>query len=120
LFKIKRVYDEPSEKDGYRILVDRLWPRGMSKEKTKLDLWMKDIAPSDKLWQWFGHEPEKWEEFKKKYAKELSTKDELLNEIILIAKEKGTVTLVYSAKETAVNNAVSLKAFLEKAQWQLF
>ncbi len=65
---------------------------------------------------WFNREPEKWEEFKKKYAKELSTKDELLNEIILIAEEKGIVTLVYSAKETAVNNAVALKAFLEKAQ----
>jgi len=115
LFKIKRVYDEPSAEDGYRILIDRLWPRGMSKEKAKLDFWMKDIAPSDKLRQWYGHDPEKWEVFKKKYAKELSTKDELLNQIILIEKEKGTVTLVYSSKEKELNNAVALKAMLEKA-----
>lgn len=114
MFKIKRAYDEPSEEDGYRILVDRLWPRGMSKEKAKLDLWMKDIAPSDELRQWFGHDPEKWGEFKKKYAKELNTKDELLNEIKLIEKEKGTVTLVYSATETEHNNAAALKTMLEK------
>ncbi len=114
MFKIKRVYDEPSGEDGYRILIDRLWPRGMSKEKAKLDLWIKDIAPSDELRQWFGHDPGKWGEFKKKYSKELGAKDELLNEIKLIEKEKGTVTLVYSTTETEHNNATALKATLEK------
>jgi len=116
LFKIKRVYDEPLEEDGFRILVDRLWPRGMSKEKAKLDLWMKDVAPSDKLRHWYSHDPEKWEEFKKKYNKELSAKDELLNEIILIEKEKGVVTFLFSARETDLNNAVALKEMLEKAK----
>jgi uncharacterized protein YeaO (DUF488 family) len=79
LIKTKRVYDSPSKDDGFRILVDRLWPRGMSKERAKLDVWMKEIAPSEELRQWFGHEPEKWEEFQKRYARELASKQNLID-----------------------------------------
>jgi uncharacterized protein YeaO (DUF488 family) len=114
MIKTKRIYESPAEEDGFRILVDRLWPRGVQKEKAKIDLWLKEIAPSDELRKWFSHDPEKWEEFKKKYAKELATKQELLNEIRQTEKEKGTVTLLYSARDTEHNNAVALKIILEK------
>jgi uncharacterized protein YeaO (DUF488 family) len=112
LIKTKRVYDLPAEEDGFRILVDRLWPRGMSKQKAKLDLWLKEIAPSDELRSWFSHEPEKWEEFQVRYRKELTEKQTLLNQVRQIEKEKGTVTLVYSARDTERNNAAVLKAAL--------
>jgi uncharacterized protein YeaO (DUF488 family) len=114
LIKIKRVYEPPSKDDGIRVLVDRLWPRGMSKEKADLDQWLKEIAPSDDLRRWFSHEPDKWMGFQKKYRKELLEKTDLLTEIKQLEKEKGTVTLVYSAKDTTYNNAVVLKAELEK------
>ena len=114
MIKTKRIYESPAKEDGFRILVDRLWPRGMQKEKAKIDLWLKDIAPSDDLRKWFAHDPQKWEEFKKKYAKEIAKKEGLLNEIRQIEKEKGTVTLLYSARETEHNNAVALKIILEK------
>jgi uncharacterized protein YeaO (DUF488 family) len=114
LIKIKRVYDPPEKEDCFRILIDRLWPRGMSKEKAKLDLWMKEIAPSDGLRIWFSHELEKWEEFQKKYRKELSTKQDLIDQIKRLEKEKETITLLYSARDTDHNNAVALKAILEK------
>jgi uncharacterized protein YeaO (DUF488 family) len=114
MIKTKRIYESPAEEDGFRILVDRLWPRGMQKEKAKIDLWLKEIAPSDDLRKWFAHDPQKWEEFKKKYAKELATKQGLLNEIRQIEKEKGTVTFLYSAKDTEHNNAVALKTILGK------
>jgi uncharacterized protein YeaO (DUF488 family) len=86
----------------------------VQKEKAKIDLWLKEIAPSDELRKWFAHDPQKWEEFKKKYAKELATKQELLNEIRQTEKKKGTVTFLYSAKDTEHNNAVALKTILEK------
>jgi len=111
--RIKRTYDAPDKEDGYRILVDRLWPRGVAKEKAKVDLWLKEIAPSDELRKWFAHDPTKWEEFKKRYAKELETKQDLVKEIEQTTK-KGTVTLLYSAKDSEHNNAVALKAYLEK------
>jgi uncharacterized protein YeaO (DUF488 family) len=78
MIKIKRIYDKASEEDGLRILVDRLWPRGMSKGKAKVDLWLKEVAPSDDLRKWFSHDPQKWQEFKKRYGKELKDKQELL------------------------------------------
>jgi len=87
--KIKRVYEEPGKDDGFRILVDRLWPRGLSKEKAKIDLWMKEIAPSNELRQWFSHDPEKWENFKKRYETELKDKENLLNKIREIEKLVG-------------------------------
>jgi len=112
--RIKRIYDAPDKKDGRRILVDRLWPRGVAKEKAKVDLWLKEIAPSDELRKWFAHDPTKWEEFKKRYAKELEAKQDLVKEVEQTTK-KETVTLLYSAKDTEHNNAVALKAFLEKS-----
>jgi uncharacterized protein YeaO (DUF488 family) len=114
MIKIKRVYEMAAEDDGFRILVDRLWPRGLSKEKAEVDLWLKEVAPSDELRKWFAHDPEKWEDFKRKYGKELAAKQELLKEIRRIEEEKGTVTLVYSARDVEHNNAVALQAVLEK------
>lgn len=112
MIRIKRIYNEAAEEDGFRILVDRLWPRGIKKENAKIDLWLKEVAPSGELRKWFSHDPAKWREFQKKYGKELSTKQELLKKIIRIEKEKGTVTLLYSAKDTEHNNAVALKTVL--------
>ena len=114
MIKIKRVYEAAAEDDGFRILVDRLWPRGISKEKAKIDLWLKEVAPSNELRKWFAHDPEKWGEFKKKYGEELAAKQELLKEVRRIEKEKGMVTLVYSARDMEHNNAVALRAVFEK------
>jgi uncharacterized protein YeaO (DUF488 family) len=111
--RIKRIYDSPGKDDGFRILVDRLWPRGLSKEKAKIDLWLKDIAPSDSLRKWFAHDPKKWPEFRRRYFKELSSKKELLNEIYTRAREDD-VTLLYSAKNKEFNNAEALKEYLKK------
>src|SRR4030042_1698538 len=105
MIKIKRIYELPAEEDGFRVFVDRLWPRGVQKERAKIDLWLKEIAPSDELRKWFAHDPEKWEEFKKKYAKELATRQGLLNEIRQKEKEKRTLTLLYSARDTEKKNA---------------
>jgi uncharacterized protein YeaO (DUF488 family) len=109
--KIKRVYVEPDHSDGLRVLVDRLWPRGLSKEKAKIDLWLKDIAPSTELRKWFNHDPEKWMEFQTRYKRELKSKgDELA-----LLKEKvaqGPVTLLYGAKDEEHNEAVVLLALL--------
>ena len=112
MIKIKRVYDEPNESDGFRILVDRLWPRGLSRSKIKLDLWLKDIAPSDELRKWFSHDPKKWEEFKSRYFKELDEKKELV-ELIIEKASRGVVTLLYGAKDERFNNAVALKEYIE-------
>ncbi len=106
--KLKRVYEKPNKSDGFRILVDRLWPRGISKEEAKVDLWLKDIAPSDKLRKWFGHKPERWKEFKKKYLNELRDKETAIKQI----KSKKNVTLVYAAKEKDFNNAIALRDYL--------
>jgi uncharacterized protein YeaO (DUF488 family) len=114
MIKIKRVYTAAAEDDGFRILVDRLWPRGISKENAKVDLWLKEVAPSNELRKWFSHDSERWEDFKRKYGKELAAKQELLKEIRQIEKERGMVTLVYSARDVKRNNAVALKAVLEK------
>lgn len=112
MLKVKRVYDEPEAGDGLRVLVDRLWPRGLTKVKAKLDLWVKDIAPGPELREWFGHEPGKWSEFKRRYFKELKGRKEIAD--LLDKAARGTVTLVYGAKETRFNNAVALKEYLEK------
>ena len=109
---IKRVYEKPSGKDGLRILVDRLWPRGLSREKAKLDIWLKDIAPSKELREWFGHDPEKWEEFKQKYFIELGNNSAAVNQI-LEHSEQRDVTMLYSSKEERYNNAVALREYLE-------
>ena len=114
MIKIKRVYELPSQEDVFRILIDRLWPRGMSKEKAKLDLWMKDIAPSEQIWTWYSHEPDNWDEFQKKYKVELCVKQAVIKQIEDLEKEKGSITLVYSARDTEHNNAVALKSILER------
>lgn len=111
--KIKRVYEEASDTDGFRILVDRIWPRGVSKEKAHLDEWIKDIAPSTPLRKWFDHVDERFGEFSKKYKQELKNSPDLVQEILKKAKEK-TITLVYSAKNEKYNQAVVLKSFLEE------
>jgi uncharacterized protein YeaO (DUF488 family) len=111
MIKLKRVYEAPSKDDGTRVLVDRLWPRGVSKNKAKIDLWLKDIGPSDMLRTWFNHEDVKWEEFRRKYFDELRSKNEFLEQI---KGQKGTVTLLFGAKNVEHNNAVALKEYLEK------
>ena len=110
--EIKRVYTEPAKEDGQRILVDRLWPRGISKEKAQIDLWLKDIAPSNELRKWFAHEPSKWKEFKEKYFKELKSNPDVVK-TLSEQLNKNKVTLVFSAKEERFNNAVALKEFIE-------
>ena len=106
--KIKRVYEQPDKNDGMRILVDRLWPRGLTKEKAGVDLWLKDIAPSTELRKWFNHDPDKWDEFKKRYLIELKENTE---QVWLLKQEleKGVVTLVYGAKDKEHNEALVLQ-----------
>ena len=113
MIQIKRVYDPPDPEDGKRILVDRLWPRGIRKENLKMDEWLKEIAPSDKLRKWFSHDPKKYEEFKKEYTEELEDKSEILKRIKGEAKT-GRVTILFSAKDTEHNNAMVLKELLSK------
>lgn len=113
MIRIKRVYEAAQEEDGVRILVDRLWPRGISKEKAAIDKWMKEIAPSDKLRKWFSHDPKKWKQFKERYLKELESKTDLIEELRHPSK-KGTLTLLYSAKDELHNQALVLKEFLER------
>ena len=113
MIKIKRIYDAPTLDDGIRILVDRLWPRGLSKEKAKVELWLKEIAPSNELRKWYSHDPKKWAEFRKRYFDDLDTKRELVNQIVQKTKERD-VTLLYSSKEEKINNAVALKEYIAK------
>ena len=115
LIKVKRVYAPVAAEDGFRILVDRLWPRGMSKEKAKLDLWLKDIAPSEALRQWFSHNPDNWQDFQQKYQQELPEKKELLDQIKQLEKKHGTVTLIYSARDLEHNNALVLEKYLKNS-----
>ncbi len=112
MFKLKRVYEKAEKEDGFRILVDRLWPRGVSKEKAKLNLWLKEISPSEELRKWFNHEEKKWSEFQKRYKKELSEKKDLVKIIKDEEKKNKTVTLLYAAKDEEHNDAVVLKEFL--------
>jgi uncharacterized protein YeaO (DUF488 family) len=110
---LKRVYDPPANSDGRRILVDRIWPRGITKADLQIDAWLKDLAPSTELRKWFGHDPAKWDEFRKRYAGELEQRSEALEELVDKARA-GHVTLVFSAKDTQHNNAVALKEQLER------
>lgn len=112
MIKIKRIYEGFEESDGYRILIDRLWPRGLSKEKAKIDLWLKEIAPSEELRKWFGHDPVKWDEFKEKYGAELKSHKEQIEEIKNLVKTHKIITLLYAARDEAHNNAVVLKELL--------
>jgi uncharacterized protein YeaO (DUF488 family) len=110
---LKRVYAEPSESDGTRILVDRLWPRGLTKEKAKVDVWLKDIAPTTELRKWFNHEPSKWPEFKKRYWDEISNNTDALSTFKKHLAD-GKVTIVYGAKDEKHNEAVVIKQYFDK------
>ena len=110
---LKRAYEAPSRRDGYRILVERLWPRGLSKDKAKIDHWLKGISPSPDLRKWYGHDPKKWPEFQKRYRKELDQNADALEELRALCAQ-GPVTFVYAAKDEARNSARVLKAYLEQ------
>ncbi|TFH49800.1 MAG: DUF488 domain-containing protein [Lysobacterales bacterium] len=109
----KRIYDAPQPGDGQRILIDRLWPRGRSKSDAKVDLWMKDIAPSTDLRRWYGHDPEKWPEFKKRYFAELDANAGGVSALMSLV-ETGKITLLFGSREERLNNAAALKEYLEK------
>jgi uncharacterized protein YeaO (DUF488 family) len=115
MIKIKRAYDEVSPDDGERILVDRLWPRGIKKDEAKIDEWMKEIAPSNELRKWFAHDPSKWKEFKKRYMEELKDQSTLI-EILINRAKRGNITLIFSARETEHNNAVVLSELISKRE----
>ncbi len=112
MVKAKRIYDPPAADDGTRILVDRLWPRGLTKEHARIDEWLKEIAPSNELRKWFGHDPVKWAEVRSKYLEELRRQGPLLEELKSKVKRE-TVTLLFAAKDTEHNNAVVLKELLD-------
>ncbi|TXG76827.1 DUF488 domain-containing protein [Patescibacteria group bacterium] len=112
VFRVKRVHDESSKGDGYRVLVDRLWPRGVSKTAAQLNAWNKDVAPSPELRKWFNHEPEKFSEFSKKYEDELSS-SESVDTFLRSVNDQEVVTLLYGAKNPSVNHAVVLRHFLQ-------
>jgi len=112
MIKLKRAYEKHARADGERILVERLWPRGLKKIEAKIDLWLKDVAPSTELRRWFGHDPKKWDEFRQRYRKELKQKDEAIN--LLMSKAKaGTITLIYAARDEDHNGALVLQEFLQ-------
>jgi uncharacterized protein YeaO (DUF488 family) len=111
--RLKRVYDKPANADGRRVLVDRIWPRGLTKQEVRIDEWLKEFAPSTKLRKWFGHDPARWKDFKKRYAAEL---DEHREQVERLAREsrKRTVTLLFGTKDIDHNNAVALKEYIER------
>lgn len=109
--KTKRIYDSASASDGVRILVDRLWPRGISKDKAAIDHWLRDLAPSEALRHWFGHEPARWAGFRSRYARELASQSEAMRQLRVLARRR-IVTLLYAAHDEAHNNAVALRAIL--------
>lgn len=110
--KVKRVYDGPARSDGRRVLVDRIWPRGLSKESAKLDAWLKELAPSTELRQWFGHDPAKWSGFKRKYFRELDQHASVLDQLLELSPRR-TTTLLFAASDLEHNNAVALKEYVE-------
>ena len=110
---LKRIYEAPARGDGYRVLVERLWPRGMSKDKAALDEWLKDVAPSDALRRWYGHEPARWPEFRRRYRAEIASADDLLDGLLRHLARRN-VTLLFAARDEARNSAVVLKSVLEK------
>ncbi len=113
MIKLKRAYEKPATDDGERILVERLWPRGLTKLRAKIDLWLKDVAPSTELRRWFGHDPDKWDEFRRRYQKELKDNNDLIKLLKRKAKA-GTITLIYAARDEEHNGALVLKRFLQK------
>ncbi len=115
MIHLKRAYEEPSPDDGERVLVERLWPRGLTKARAAVDLWLKDVSPSPELRRWFGHDPAKWEEFERRYRRELEGNPEAI-ELLRRKAERGTLTLVYAARDTEHNSALLLKELLERQE----
>ncbi|MFN3285239.1 MAG: DUF488 domain-containing protein [bacterium] len=115
MLRVRRVYDPPEPQDGFRVLVDRLWPRGLSKEAARVDFWARELAPSDRLRRWFGHDPLKWEEFRRRYREELSRgpAQELVQQLVERAR-RGNVTLLFGARDEQHNNAVVLAEVLQE------
>jgi uncharacterized protein YeaO (DUF488 family) len=112
MMKLKRAYEPESRSDGTRLLVERLWPRGLSKARLRIDAWLKDVGPSTALRQWFSHDPDKWPTFRARYFRELDSRPDAWRPIVSAAR-RGTVTLVYSSRDTEHNNAVALKDYLQ-------
>ena len=111
--RLKRAYQDAESSDGVRILVDRLWPRGVTKKAAAIDHWLKEVAPSPELRKWFGHQPQRWSQFRERYSAELDEKQQQLAELQAIC-EKGTVTFVFAARDTSRNGAIVLKDYLER------
>ncbi len=114
MIRLKRAYEPPSNGDGERVLVERLWPRGLTKQKAALDMWLKDVAPSPDLRKWFGHDPARWRQFEHRYWKELQT-NQAIDRLRQKARQ-GTITLIYAARDEHHNGALALKQFLEHAK----
>lgn len=112
MITIRRIYDTETAGEGYKVLVDRLWPRGISKEKAGCNEWLKEISPSNELRNWYGHDPDKWDEFRMRYRKELSGKQDVLLRLKQLEKEFGIITFLYSSREEKYNNAVALREFI--------
>ncbi len=115
---LKRVYDPPETGDGFRILVERLWPRGLSKEKARIDLWIREAGASPLLRKWFGHDPMKWESFRQRYYAELREKPQVVSQLQELIRSNKKVTFVFAARDEEHNNAVALKEYLEQGQLQ--
>ena len=113
--RLKRAYEEPSRRDGFRILVERLWPRGIRKDAAAINLWAKEVAPSATLRKWFDHEPDRWNEFKRRYCAELDRNRDTVDAIAKLSRD-GPVTFVFGSKETRFNNAVALKEYVERSE----
>jgi len=111
--RLKRVYDSPDEDDGFRVLVERLWPRGLTKERAQIDLWVKEAGASTELRKWFGHDPAKWEEFRRKYFEELDGRPQVIQQLSDMIRKYKTVTFLFAARDPEHNNAVALKEYLE-------
>ena len=115
--RIKRIYEASAVDDGYRVFIDRLWPRGLKKEQVRFDIWLKEIAPSTELRRWFGHDPAKWEEFKVRYFRELDARSEAVAELAVRAEDE-VVTLLFGAKAEQYSNAAALKEYLASARFR--
>lgn len=114
VIKVKRIYDPLDTADGCRVLVDRLWPRGLAKEKAAIDYWFKDLAPSNELRRWYGHDPDKWDEFRKRYRAELDANPSVLEPLTRLMETERTITLLFSSREEKFNNAFALAEILRK------
>lgn len=112
--RLKRAYEPAAAEDGYRVLVERLWPRGLSKERVRVDRWIKEAGASTELRRWFGHDPARWEEFRRRYADEVRARPDVLEELRDVLREHRTVTFLFAARDEEHNNAVALKELLER------